>query len=271
MTEIELLKDKAESLKTEAGLLQSIAQQLLIGKEIIQDLEQLQLILPHYLYYHASNSAALLLLYHKILTQRGGCPEIKDLIKQESQKYKYWHKKLWRLTTGDFTTELSVLELNSPLYDLLTAGFYMFYLARLPHLLRGSLRKHINLENRECELLGNICRSQIPAKVSRGLNHYLKAHHYLLGQMEQDWQTSLRRIKNNTSHTHGYPANYRWIFEALKRTEGAVEMKFKNQAAEETFAADLGDILGTLVDSLHYRCQCLPDLEDKKIWPISMV
>ena len=73
------------------------------------------------------------------------------------------HRSL--LKADGLTTQLSVLELNSELYHLLAAGFYMFYLARLPHLLHGSLRKHLRLRGQHCVLLGNICRSQMPERI----------------------------------------------------------------------------------------------------------
>lgn len=47
-------------------------------------------------------------------------------------------------------------------------------------------------------------------------------------------------------------------------------MKFKSQDVKEAFIEGLGDILGALVDVFHLRCQNLPDLENKKIWPISI-
>jgi len=270
MIKIANIPTQSDLLKDQALLLMQAAQKLIVLKEIEEDLEQLQQILPHYLYYHACNSAALLLLYQKRLADPRRPLDMLSVIENETLRYDYWHKKLWQLKADGLTTQLSVLELNSELYHLLAAGFYMFYLARLPHLLHGSLRKHLRLRDQHCVLLGSICRSQMPEKITNALNHHIQTHAYLLDQLEARWQTSLKRIENSTGYLPGHPAKYRWIFEALMLTGGAVEMKFKNQDVKEAFIEGLGNIMGALVDVFHLRCQNLPDLENKKIWPISI-
>jgi|GEM_PF-2770697 len=222
----------------------------------------LQLSLQEWLYYHASNSAALLLLFRKKPLKFWQDYDQRDLIIKHTENEEHWHKKLWFLILEDESLQLTVADLHSELYKVLTAGFYMFYLARLPYLLKDAVWHRCQLDGTECLQLADMCQYQIPAEIHHHLENYYEAHCYLLDQLQRDRKNMNLLAWTNVFGADTYIKDSTWLFRLLDLT-GLIDSFLPDaREEEEDLSLVVEDVINIMMDSFRERCQNLPRLDE---------